>query len=184
MCNKPLWPLPQRETLSRSSRVFMNVLEKVVCAYKPERLMSHERNVSQHMDLILQWQIYEWINDKLVTGDMDEKICSREDWEGSLFSGALLRKTFRRRQHWKSTLNIHSKDWDWSFDILANWCEELTLWKILWCWERLRVRREGDHKGWDGWMASPTQWTQIWDSEGQGSLVCCSPWGRKELATT
>ena len=22
------------------------------------------------------------------------------------------------------------------------------------------------------------------DSEGQGSLVCCSPWGRKELGTT
>ena len=22
------------------------------------------------------------------------------------------------------------------------------------------------------------------DSEGQGSLACCSPWGRKELATT
>ena len=22
------------------------------------------------------------------------------------------------------------------------------------------------------------------DSEGQGSLVCCSPWGRKELDTT
>ena len=22
------------------------------------------------------------------------------------------------------------------------------------------------------------------DSEGQGSMVCCSPWGRKELDTT
>ena len=40
----------------------------------------------------------------------------------------------------------------------------------------------------DGWMASPTQWTWVWptprDSEGQASLVCCSPWGRKESETT
>ena len=38
-------------------------------------------------------------------------------------------------------------------------------------------------------MASLTQWTQefeqtLGDSEGQGSLECCSPWGRKELDTT
>ena len=31
-----------------------------------------------------------------------------------------------------------------------------------WCWERLRARGEGDGKGWDGWMASLTQWTGIW----------------------
>ena len=30
-----------------------------------------------------------------------------------------------------------------------------------WCWERLRAE-EGDDKGWDGWMASPTQWTWVW----------------------
>ena len=28
-----------------------------------------------------------------------------------------------------------------------------------WCWERLKMG-EGDDRGWDGWMASPTQW--IW----------------------
>ena len=28
-----------------------------------------------------------------------------------------------------------------------------------WCWERLRAGGEGDDRGWDGWMASPTQWT-------------------------
>ena len=31
-----------------------------------------------------------------------------------------------------------------------------------WCWERLRAGGEGDDRGWDGWMASPTQWTWIW----------------------
>ena len=63
-------------------------------------------------------------------------------------------------------------------------------WKRPWCWERLKAGGEGGDRGWDGWMASPTQW--IWvcsnsyleqtpeGSEGQGSLECCSPWSLKE----
>ena len=27
------------------------------------------------------------------------------------------------------------------------------------CWERLKAGGEGDDRGSDGWMASPTQWT-------------------------
>ena len=30
-----------------------------------------------------------------------------------------------------------------------------------WCWERLKAGGEGDDRGWDGWMASPTQWTWV-----------------------
>ena len=131
---------------------------------------------------------------------------------------------------------------------LATWCEELTHWKRPWCWERLKAGREGDNRGWDGWMVSPTRWTWVWASfrswwwtgkpgvlqstglqtadslektlmlgqeegqekgttedemdgwhhrldghefehasgvgDGQGSLACCSPWGRKESDTT
>ena len=64
----------------------------------------------------------------------------------------------------KSTLNIHWKDWCWSWSskTLATWCEELTHWKRPWCWERLGAGREGDDRGWDGWMASPTRWTWVW----------------------
>ena len=39
--------------------------------------------------------------------------------------------------------------------------EELTHLKRPWCWERLKAG-EGDDRGWDGWMASPTQWTWVW----------------------
>ena len=35
-----------------------------------------------------------------------------------------------------------------------------------WCWERLKVGGEGDNRGWDGWMASPTQWTWVWVNSG------------------
>ena len=38
--------------------------------------------------------------------------------------------------------------------------------KRLWCWERLKAGAEGDDRGWDGWMASPTRWTWVWVSSG------------------
>ena len=68
----------------------------------------------------------------------------------------------------KSTLNIHWKDccWSWSSNTLATWCEELTHWERPWLWERLKAGGEGDNRGWDGWMASPTQWTWVWASFG------------------
>ena len=33
-------------------------------------------------------------------------------------------------------------------------------------WERLRAGGEGGDRGWDGWMASPTQWTWVWANSG------------------
>ena len=68
--------------------------------------------------------------------------------------------------------------------------EALIFWppdvKRTWCWERLRARGEGGDRRWDGWMASLTQGTwvsKLGNSEGQGSLPCCSSWGCKELDT-
>ena len=66
----------------------------------------------------------------------------------------------------KSTLNFHWKDWCWSFGTLATWCEELTHWKRSWCWEKLRAGGEGEVRGWEGWMASQTQWTWVWVNSG------------------
>ena len=34
--------------------------------------------------------------------------------------------------------------------------------KRPWCWERLKAGGEGDDRGWDDCMASPTQWTWVW----------------------
>ena len=63
--------------------------------------------------------------------------------------------TARRSNHWKDWC------WSWSANTLATWCEELTHWKRPWGWERPRAR-EGDDRGWDGWVVSPTQKTWIW----------------------
>ena len=35
-------------------------------------------------------------------------------------------------------------------------------WKRPWCWKGLGAGGEGDDRGWDGWMASPTRWTWVW----------------------
>ena len=42
--------------------------------------------------------------------------------------------------------------------------KKMTHWKRPWCWQRLKAGGEGDNRGWDGWMASPTQWTWVWAS--------------------
>ena len=66
----------------------------------------------------------------------------------------------------KSILNIHWKDWCWSWssNSFGHLIWRAGYWKRPWCWERLRETGEGDNSGWDGWMASRTQWTWVWAS--------------------
>ena len=69
---------------------------------------------------------------------------------------------------WINFWLIHWKDWCWSWNskTLATSCEELTHWKRPWCWEGLGAGGEGDDRGWDGWMASPTRCTWVWVDSG------------------
>ena len=90
----------------------------------------------------------------------------------------------------KSVLNIHWKDWCWSWnsDTLATWCEELTRWKSPWCWERLKAggvgMPEDEMVGWPHRLNGHEFEQALGVGDGQGSLTCCSPWGCKELDTT
>ena len=63
----------------------------------------------------------------------------------------------------------------WPPDV-KNW-----LWKRPWCWERLKAGGEGDDRGWDSWVASPTWWTWVWANSGRR---WCSLWGHEESDTT
>ena len=67
----------------------------------------------------------------------------------------------------ETVLGVHWKDWCWSWNsnTLATWWEELTHLKRPWCWEILRAGGEGNDRGWDGWMASPTR-TWVWVVSG------------------
>ena len=68
----------------------------------------------------------------------------------------------------RSVLGVHWKGWRWSWNsnTLATSCKELPHWKRPWCWEGLGAGVEGDDRGWDGWMASPTRWTWVWVNSG------------------
>ena len=78
-----------------------------------------------------------------------------DSWESLGLQGDPTSPFWRR-----SVLGVHWKDWCWSWN-----SNTLTTW-WPWCWERLRAGREGDNRGWDGWMASSTWWTWVWASSG------------------
>ena len=94
-----------------------------------------------------------------------------------------------RLQSWTQLSLSHWKDWCWSWNsnTLATWWGELTHWKRPWCWERLRAG-EGDDRGWNAWMASPTWWTWVWVSSWSwwwsGKRVLLQSMGRKDSDTT
>ena len=100
----------------------------------------------------------------------------KESWapKNWCFWSVVLEKTLESPLDCKEIQPVHLKgDQSWVFigrtdveaetpNILATWCEELTHQKRPWCWERLKVGGKGDDRGWDGWMASPTQWRWVW----------------------
>ena len=109
------------------------------------------------------WVLNNWCFWTMVFKKTLELWCSRR----------LLRVPWTAKRSTQSILkeinsNVHWKNWWWSWNsnTLATWCEELTHWKRPGCWERLKAGREGDDRGWDGWMASLTQWTWVWASFG------------------
>ena len=65
--------------------------------------------------------------------------------------------------HKKECIWVNSNEMDEYFGHLMQRTDSFE--KTL-CWERLKVGGEGDDRGWDGWMASPTQWTWIWVNSG------------------
>ena len=73
------------------------------------------------------------------------------------------------RQQWvvlKTDLSSLSRNWTWVICTLATSFEELTHWKRPWCWKGLGAGGEGGDRGWDGLMASLTQWAWVWVNSG------------------
>jgi len=81
-----------------------------------------------------------------------------DSWESLGLQGDPTSPFWRR-----SALGVLWREWCWSWNsnTSATWCKKLIHWKRPWCWERLKVGGEGDDRGWDGWMASPTQGTWV-----------------------
>ena len=119
-------------------------------------------------------QGYGFSSSQVWMGELDYK----ESWvpKNWCFWTVVLEKTLESPLDCKETQLVHPKgDQSWIFigrtDAEAEtpmlwmfWCKELTHWKRPQCWERLKAGGEGEDRGWDSWMASPTQWTWVWVS--------------------
>ena len=99
----------------------------------------------------------------------------KESWaqKNWCFWIVVLERTLESSLDCKEIQPVHPKgDQSWVFtgrtdveaDTLVLWPPDAKSWllKRLWCWERLRAGGEGGDRGWDGWMASATQWTWVW----------------------
>ena len=76
----------------------------------------------------------------------------------------------------------------WSSNTLATWWEELTHWKDpdagkVWRQEE-KGMTEDEMVGWHHWPNGHEFEQGPGDGDGQGGLVCCSPWGYKESEMT
>ena len=96
----------------------------------------------------------------------------------------LLRVPLTARRSNQSVLTIHWKDWCWIWNsnTLATCCEEPTHWKTPWCWERLKAGEgttEYEMVGWHHWPDRHEFEQALGIGDGQRSLACCSPWGRR-----
>ena len=112
------------------------------------------------------------------------KLDYKESWvpKNWCFWTVVLEKTLESPLDCKEIQPVHSKgDQPWVFiggtDVEAEtsilWPPDAKSWLIgkvsfnpYWCWERLRAGGEWDNRGWDGLMASPTQWTWVWEDSG------------------
>ena len=104
----------------------------------------------------------------------------KESWmpKNWCFWTVVLEKTLESPLDCKEIQPVHPKgNQSWIFigrtDVEAQtsilWPPDATSWltgKRSWCWERLKAEGEGDDRGWDGWMASPTQWARGWINSG------------------
>ena len=69
----------------------------------------------------------------------------------------------------------------------GHWCKEPTHWKRPWAgkdWGQEKGMTEDKMVGWHHRLNGHEFEKTPGDSEGQGSLVCYSPWGLQELDTT
>ena len=124
-------------------------------------------------------------------------------WKNWCFWTVVLEKTLESPLDCKEIQPVHFEgDQPWDFfgrtdakaETLILWPPHVKSWLIgkrPWCWEGLKVGGEGDDRGWDAWMASPSWWTWVWVNSGSwwwtgrpGMLrFIVSPRGRHDWAT-
>ena len=117
--------------------------------------------------------------------DAFELWCSKDSWEFLGLQGDPTSPSWR-----KSVLSVHWKDWCWSWTPIL-WPPNTKSWLIWkdpdagkdWGQEE-KGRTEDEMVGWHHQLnGRAVGWTQG-VGDGQGGLLCCGSWGRKESDTT
>ena len=85
---------------------------------------------------------------------------------------------------WKSSLSVLNGGKGEKLNTWATWYEEPTHWKRPWCWQRLKAKEKRaaeDDMVKQCHLLTGHKFEQTsGNSERQGNLACCSPWGHKE----
>ena len=121
-------------------------------------------------------QSYNFFNCHVQMWELDHN----EDWvlKHWWFRTAVLEKTLERPLDCKKIKPVNPKgNQCWIFIGRTNAEAEAPIvwppdaksqpWKRPWCCEKLRARGEEGDRGWNVWMASPTQWTWVWAISGR-----------------
>ena len=158
------------------------------CSHKTKRCLLLGRKNMTNLDSILKKQRHYFVNkdpssesygfssSHLWTWEMDHK----EGWalKNWCFWTVVLEKTLKSPLDCKEIKSVNPKgNKSWIFIrrtdaeaetpiLLTTWCLDSIHYKRPWCWERLRAGGEGEDRGWDGRMASLTQWTWVWLNSG------------------
>ena len=141
--------------MNRSSGCFLNVSGPWECVYMHTYMF--------------RWRFTGKKSCPLVTGKLKASVC---------FANSPNCWLVRAPLDWEEIQPVHSEgDLPWDFcgrnDAKAEtpvlWPPHAKSWLIGkdWCWKGLGAGGEGDDRGWDGWMASRTQWTWVWVNSGR-----------------
>ena len=104
----------------------------------------------------------------------------KESWapKNWCFWTVVMEKTLESPLDYREIQPVHPKgDQSWVFtgrtaaeaETLVLWPPHVKSWLIGKdpdAWKGLGAGGEGDDRGWDGWMASPTRWTWVWVNSG------------------
>ena len=133
---------------------------------KPRRCIKKQRHHFANKGLYSQ--NYGFFSSPVWIWELDQK----EGWalKNWCFWTVVLAKTLESPLDYKEIKSIIPKgNQTWIFNGRTDAkAEGPILWppdeKRLWRWERLKAGGEGGNRGWDGWVASSTQWTWVWAS--------------------
>ena len=140
---------------------------------QPRQLIKKQRHYFANKGLSSQGCVFS--SSHVLMWELDYK----ESWatKNWCFWTVVLEKTLESPLDCKEIQPVHPKgNQSWVFigrtDVEAEtpilWLPDVKNWHLKrpWYWKRLRAGGEGDDRGWDGWMASLTQWRWVWVNSG------------------